>query len=406
LAARAKKNPDGPFPDVGAAVERLLDAGAAVEDLCCLARHERYGACFETLYKIEELGVEGEDLCGLHETILGAEPSGLEARPGSWPAAGETRKAKKAVRKTPQTAPRPLLEMKKFCHPVFSPDGKRLAFHATTPQILDVATGEVAAKCEMPSHTYQLAYSADGGRIAGGSTSGRIGVCDARTGKAVFQLRDCKYEATFVAFSPDGSSIVSTDHSGNVWVWDAKTGKLRRRVENPGISTKGTSISHAAFTPDGRSLVLVVFMRPAKDTEIGRTRFVRWDWPLGESESARVELGKVDVHRIAFGPQAACVAVIQDRGLAILDARSGRSRLKHRTQEMPFALAWSPDGNYLATTAKGQVLLLDARSMHEVASVAIKSPFGVAFSPDSRLLAMGSSYKGQVWEVARLVKRS
>jgi hypothetical protein len=80
-----KQHPDKPFADVGAAIERILAAGAQRRDICLLLRYAAYGAAFDTLYQIdpEGAGVDCNDLVGLHELLLSADPSGMDGRPGS-----------------------------------------------------------------------------------------------------------------------------------------------------------------------------------------------------------------------------------------------------------------------------------------------------------------------------------
>jgi hypothetical protein len=81
----SRQYPDQPFADAGAAIERILAAGARRRDICLLLRYAAYGAVFDTLYEIdpERAGVDHKDLIGLYEFLLSADPSGMEGRPGS-----------------------------------------------------------------------------------------------------------------------------------------------------------------------------------------------------------------------------------------------------------------------------------------------------------------------------------
>jgi hypothetical protein len=80
-------NPDQPFGDTGPAIERILAAGASRRDLGLLLRYTAYSAVFDTLYCIEDPGVDRNDLEDLHEYLLSADPSGMEGYPGSADAA-------------------------------------------------------------------------------------------------------------------------------------------------------------------------------------------------------------------------------------------------------------------------------------------------------------------------------
>lgn len=79
------KYPNAPFGDFGPLLQELLDLGATRRQLGLFARANAYAAVFGTLYAIENAELEPDDLQGLHEGILSADPSGLEGRPGSAP---------------------------------------------------------------------------------------------------------------------------------------------------------------------------------------------------------------------------------------------------------------------------------------------------------------------------------
>ncbi len=85
--ARSEESSDAPFADTGAALERLLAAGAQIEDICLVRRDAAYAAVFETLYAIGDPGVDDGDVFTLYEELLMADPSGMEGRPGSAGAA-------------------------------------------------------------------------------------------------------------------------------------------------------------------------------------------------------------------------------------------------------------------------------------------------------------------------------
>ena len=79
----SKRRPDDPFADTGPAIERLLALGASERDICLIQRHAAYEAVFQTLYALDDPGVDDGDVFMLHESLLTADPSGREGRPGS-----------------------------------------------------------------------------------------------------------------------------------------------------------------------------------------------------------------------------------------------------------------------------------------------------------------------------------
>ena len=81
----SEKDPNAPFADLGPALKRLLALGASRRDLSLLVRHAAYEEAFTVLSLLSDPGVDGNDIEGLHESILSADPSGKEGRPGSAP---------------------------------------------------------------------------------------------------------------------------------------------------------------------------------------------------------------------------------------------------------------------------------------------------------------------------------
>jgi hypothetical protein len=85
--ARSQLKPMEPFSDTGFAINRLLAAGVQPKDICLIRRDAAYRAVFQTLYALDDPGVEDDDVFMLHESLLTSDPSGLEGRPGSADAA-------------------------------------------------------------------------------------------------------------------------------------------------------------------------------------------------------------------------------------------------------------------------------------------------------------------------------
>jgi hypothetical protein len=81
VVANADVHPNKPFSEVGQIAKRLLQLGATREELSALQRFAAYEAVFATLYALSDPGVDGNDIEMLHESLLGADPSGREGRP-------------------------------------------------------------------------------------------------------------------------------------------------------------------------------------------------------------------------------------------------------------------------------------------------------------------------------------
>ena len=85
MIRESERHPDAPFADLEPALKRLLAIGATRRDLSLVARHSACKSVFGTLYALSDPGVENDDVEMLHESLLSADPSGKEGRPGSVP---------------------------------------------------------------------------------------------------------------------------------------------------------------------------------------------------------------------------------------------------------------------------------------------------------------------------------
>jgi hypothetical protein len=83
VISESERRPDSPFADAGVALKRVLAHGVDPHDLRHIARAAVYEAVFSTLYMLDDPGVDGGEVFMLHESLLSADPSGREGRPGS-----------------------------------------------------------------------------------------------------------------------------------------------------------------------------------------------------------------------------------------------------------------------------------------------------------------------------------
>jgi WD40 repeat protein len=86
----------------------------------------------------------------------------------------------------------------------FSPDGRRLAAGGRGLTIIDASTGKLMRTLDGAEQVICVAFAPDGRLVAGGSTSGRVGVWEVQTGKPVLAIHDTHEGIHAVTFSPDG----------------------------------------------------------------------------------------------------------------------------------------------------------------------------------------------------------
>jgi len=101
--------------------------------------------------------------------------------------------------------------------------------------------------------TWNVAFSADGGKLAAISVDGdAITVCDTATGKVrkacPSQLR--RESPTVAAFSPDGKTLAVGSADGTVRLWDLASDTIRAT-----FLEHQAQITSLAFSSDGHALV-------------------------------------------------------------------------------------------------------------------------------------------------------
>lgn len=167
-----------------------------------------------------------------------------------------------------------------------------------------------------------------------------------------------------VVFHPKGKTIVSTSEDQTVRIWDISNGNELRRLEG----YRGC-VRSIAFDPKGERLAAVAV-----------------DSPLG---------------KIARGQ------------LLLWEYKTGRKIWLRQSEEYLTSVAFSPDGNILATGGwRKHAYLWDARTGQELARFSFDEPPKeernainpngvVAFSPDGRLLACGGrNGVGHIWNIS------
>jgi WD40 repeat protein len=241
---------------------------------------------------------------------------------------------------------------------VFAGDGRRLASLSRTTdfQVYDtVRLWELDHGSTLPvlrSHTsfvYPVAISPDGHWIASGGWDGRVHLWDAATGEPC-KILPHQWHVYGLAFGPDGTWLVTgTDADNRLRIWDVPIGRLRKEIP----VSAGGNIRSVTVSPDGSRVAATVF-------------------------DARRNKNSVHVCDIA---SAQCVFSAEGQ-----------------------ALAYSPDGRWLAVEAEdtATVLLLDARTHVTVARFQghENDVVSAVFSPDSRRLAScGYDCTVRVWRV-------
>lgn len=270
----------------------------------------------------------------------------------------------------------------------FSPDGRTLA-GSTRKEIYlwDVATGEQIATLSAHNRSItSFTFSPDGAAFASASWDGNIHIWNAATGAYQTSLMPYTGSLSSITFSPDGKTLASSSfNNGKVVFWDVDTWE-------PKDTLNLHSGSFVTFSPDGKNLI----------TKGGWGRLYLWDIASG---TLKTELtGHVSrVSSVAFSPDGNTLASCSSDQLYLWDWRSGEQKMSisGHTKSI-YAIAFSPDNDILATGSRGEINLWDvATGTHktELFDDDWSHNFSLAFSPDSRILASEIGWRIRLWDL-------
>jgi WD40 repeat protein len=259
----------------------------------------------------------------------------------------------------------------------------------------DIATGGVIRSWQQTG-VWVIAISPDGTLIAGGATDNKIYIWELQTGNLVTTLQGHSAAVSSLDFSPfcpnvlSGCDVglVSGGFDNRVRLWNLETGNSEV------LSGHVNPVIAVAFNPNGHSIVS------------GSSNGSMIEWNIRTQRQVSTLRGHSGtVSAIVFSTNCvdlsgSCTFLMassgDDRRVLLWDASTGQQidELRHTHTATINSLAFSPDGRLLATGSSDfTVRILDIENDRELVVLNQHTNFvsAVAFSANGQLIASGST---------------
>ena len=286
----------------------------------------------------------------------------------------------------------------------FSGTGSTLATGTTTGdvQLWNTATARKITEPLKPSgKSSDSSTFGENGHLFARAGTGYVRIWSVVTGRQVQDLKSGNgAQFDYLAFSPDGRVIAAANDSGKVWLWKVASGRLI----GPPMYAGPHYVSTITFSPDGKLL--------ATGDYIGDARV--WDLASRRQVSPTIRTGTEAAPPMAFSPGGTVLATADAYGTIrlwnILTGHEISSPLNVNGGAVS-TLRFSRDGTVLASGSASAttVKLWDFSTGGQIGpTLTVANPSGnidsyidaLAFSPQGNYLAATSDEStGQVWNV-------
>ena len=230
------------------------------------------------------------------------------------------------------------------------------------------------------------------------------------SGRLLDTLSGPEAKVRSLATSADGKYLATSSITPpyEVWLWDLRRGGNAFRIEKRPSPLEGHNgpAFGLAFSPDGRSVATA-----GTDGQV-----ILWESATGRRQgSPLIRPGSRErAWSVAFRPPHGRQLAAGYSGNLVItwDLDSGKERLLTGHTKDVYAVAYSPDGRWLASASWSEVILWDAETGNPVRKIDGYRGliWAVAWSPDRPLLAVAGGRDGvgtiELWDVSDLPARA
>lgn len=223
----------------------------------------------------------------------------------------------------------------------WSPDGKRLSEVGEKFQVWDIAAQSFTSFTHQRSLS-AVAWSLDGTKLLTGNVDGNVQIWDANTTNLLATLSGHSRQINTLTWSSDGSKLASGSYDGTIRIWDAKTGANLESLEllNPIYSIAWRPNSdEIAFGGSDKNIYIWNTTDPAPQTTFEAAE--HW----------------LSISAIAWSPDGKYLASASGSVLSTWDVSTGqRIEVFQGHTGAIDSISWNSDGSEIASVGKDHTL--------------------------------------------------
>ena len=282
----------------------------------------------------------------------------------------------------------------------FTPDGQRLVAVGQRVAIWNLATRKRQGAYRPFAHPSSVDVSPSGAHCIVKSTGGELALMslDAQPVITKVPVREAA-EGAAALFSPCGEFVVDAGWDGGLAVRALPSGKVQFKK-----TFRNRMLPHLAC--DARRELYVFHRHATSEKPVGPAdELVLRRWPFDAHPEVSIAGDWAMDVAVTPSPDGRRLGVAQRDRLSVVDVATGATLAARALDDgvsVDISVAWSPDGALLACIESQQVSFFDAATLARRARHALAYASDVAFSPDGRLVALGSWEKGVVMAVGDL----